>query len=506
MKEIHPPTGFVSCALPYVNAAPHLGFALELVIADVIARAQRLRGDDVCFVSGTDEHSLKNVLTAERLGIATHELVAANAQRFRALIDALDISVDEFVRTSSHPLHHGNVQAVWQRLEQGGDLYLKDYCGLYCRGCERFYELAELTNGECPEHVGPLEPSSERNWFFRLSRYREQLIRVIETDAVGIEPESAKREVLQFLRGDVLDLSISRDATRARGFGIPVPSDATQVVYVWVDALFGYLTALGDERERYWSSAQQRVHVIGKGITRFHAVYWLALLLAIGEPLPTRILVHGYLTVDGQKISKSGRTVDPHPLIQEYGSDALRYYLLRHVKTTRDGDFSDARLLAANDSELANQLGNLVSRTLALVERFAAARVPNRGETTRGDDVLLEQAGQLDSAVRTSIDAFQLDRGLDLIFNLVEGANRYVDEQAPWALFKQGQQSRVATVLHTLCCVLLALARALSPYLPTTSKAIFASLGASEADLVLRENTIARPSPLFPRRAPTKQT
>jgi methionyl-tRNA synthetase len=500
MDPISTPTFFISTALPYVNAAPHLGFALELVIADVIARAQRQNGFDVRFVSGTDDHSLKNVTTAERAGVSVQELIDHNAQRFQDLHEPLAISLDAFVRTSGNPFHVNHVQEVWRSLERADDLYLRDYHGLYCVGCERFYEPEELVEGKCSEHPTTLESCSERNWFFRLARYREALLEILETERVRIEPEAARREVLQFLRGEARDLSVSRDAIRARGFGIAVPSDESQVVYVWVDALFGYLSALRGDRERYWSQAHERVHVIGKGITRFHAVYWLALLLATGQQLPTRILVHGYLTVDGQKISKTGQSVDPLPLIDAYGSDAIRYYLLRHIKTARDGDFSQARLARAHDAELSNQLGNLVSRVLALVERYAASRVPTAAEKTSADQALLTSAAELSPAVTSAIDAFQLDRGLDLIFAFIDAANHYVDRQAPWILAKRGETVRLATVLCCLCRALLAIGQALRPYLPQSSRIILAALGASETDLECRGNVITRPGPLFPRR------
>jgi len=503
METISSPRSFVSTALPYVNAAPHLGFALELAIADVLARAQRLRGSDVRFVSGTDDHSLKNVLAAERGGTSTASFVRAHAARFRELASALEVSLDAFVATSEHPTHRQTVETVWHTLEARGQLYQRRYRGLYCTDCEQFYEPTELVGELCPEHEKRLEWIEEDNWFFRLGQYRETLTELLVSGRVEVVPESARSELLGFLQGELRDLCVSRDADRARGFGIAVPSDPSQVIYVWVDALLGYLSALGSERACYWAEACSRTHVLGRGIVRFHGVYWLALLLAIDEALPTRLCVHGYLTVEGKKISKSGNSLDPLPWIETWGAEAVRYYLLRHVRTTRDGDFDSTRFRQAYDSELANQLGNLVSRSLALVERHAAGEVPPEGALQADDRALLEQCEQLVPEVFDAIDRCELDRGLAAVFELVRQGNRYVDQSAPWTLFRNREHARLACVLHCLCQTLLTVAYALAPFLPSTAKAIASALDHPPGTAALRVGAkVTRIGPLFPRHPP----
>jgi len=500
METISAPRCFISTALPYVNAAPHLGFALELVIADVLARAQRLRGNDVRFVSGTDDHSLKNVLAAARSGTSTQSFVSAHAARFRELASALDISIDAFVSTSDHPTHRQTVETVWSALEARGQLYQKHYRGLYCTDCEQFYEPAELDLELCPEHGTKLDWIEEHNWFFRLGQYREPLIELLGSGRIQIAPESARTELLGFLQGELRDLCVSRDAARARGFGIAVPCDPSQVIYVWVDALLGYLSALGSERTRYWAESCSRTHVIGRGIARFHGVYWLALLLAIEEVLPTRLCVHGYLTVEGRKISKSNNHLDPRPWVQAWGSEAVRYYLLRHVRTTRDGDFDPTRFAQAYDAELANQLGNLVSRSLALVERYAASTVPAQGDLQPHDRALLLHNARLAPEVLEAIERCELDRALEAVFELVRQGNRYVDQTAPWTLARTGEHARLASVLHCLCQTLLTVAYALTPFLPSTARAIACALDHPPGSETLRPGAkVTPPGPLFPK-------
>ena len=371
---------YITTAIPYVNGDPHLGFALELVQADVLARHRRLRGEDVRFLSGTDDNSLKNVEAADAAGLPVDEFVREKARRFAELRDVLSLSYDDFIRTSVDPRHAPGVERLWRACAGAGDLYERDYEGLYCTGCEAFLAPGELVDGLCPEHAEPPVPVAERNWFFRLSRYGDRLLEEIESGRLRITPEQRRNEALSFVRSGLADFSVSRSRERARGWGIPVPGDPTQVVYVWFDALGNYVTALdygsGGERYRtWWEGSDERVHVVGKGIIRFHAVYWPAILLSAGEPLPTAIVVHDYLTVDGRRISKSaGGSADPAALAARYGVDALRWWLVRDVPRSGDVDFRE-ELLAARANELADGLGNLVNRTIAL----AAA-----GNRTRG--------------------------------------------------------------------------------------------------------------------------
>ncbi|MEV6524435.1 methionine--tRNA ligase [Longispora sp. NPDC051575] len=376
-------TIFLTTTIPYVNAEPHLGFALEAVQADVLARHHRRRGDDVRLLTGTDDNSLKNVLAAERLGVPVAEFVDRNAAAFEALRTPLDLSFDDFLRTSRDPRHRAGVERLWHACAH--DLYRARYEGLYCVGCEHY------VTEPCPEHPVPPQPVAEENWFFRLSRYAGPIRDAIVSGRLRIEPAARRNEVLAFLDSGLRDLSVSRSTDRARGWGIPVPGDPGQVVYVWWDALGNYVSSLdygtgGPAYQRWWAGADRRVHLVGKGVLRFHAVYWPALLLSAGLPLPTEILVHDYLTVDGQKISKStGTGVGPVALAHRYGTDALRWWLLREVPRVGDADFTEARLLARANADLAGGVGNLVHRVTTLARRHGCTPASPAPTTPPGD-------------------------------------------------------------------------------------------------------------------------
>jgi methionyl-tRNA synthetase len=508
MNEAAQDTSYVTTSIPYVNADPHLGFALELCVADAFARHRRIRGRRVRFVTGTDDHSLKNVLAAERAGVSTARWVADHAAAFEALNSALGISADDFQRTSTNPAHAPAVRALWEACDRRGDLYRNPYRGLYCVGCERFYEEVELNEGRCPEHEAPLEIVEETNWFFRLSRYAGLVREAIETGRLRIVHDGAREETLAFLRGPVRDISVSRSAIRARGWGLPVPGDPSQVIWVWFDALCGYLAALGyggRERgrlDRFWSSDGERVHVIGKGIARFHAVYWPAFLESAGLPWPTDLLVHGYVTIDGEKISKSGRTIDPGPLIAQHGPEAVRYFLLRHIRTARDGDFSIARFHRAHDAELANGLGNLARRVLTLVEKVTDGKVPAPGVELAEDQELRRDALALPSEVDAAVDRLSLDEALSAIFRLVDATNRYVTLAAPW---DHAREARAAATLRTALEALHVIARELAPFLPATSHDLRARLHAPPIEGEFGWNALptgaalSRGAPLFQR-------
>src|SRR3984957_7888315 len=366
---------YLSTTIPYVNSKAHLGHALELVQADVLARHHRRIGDEVRLQSGTDDNSLKNVLAAQAAGCSTQELVAANGRAFAELSGPLALSYDDFLHTSPDPRHRPGAERLWRACAARGDLYRKDYQGLYCVGCEQFYRPAELTDGRCPEHGALPELVAERNWFFRLSRYGQQLEELIGSGRLRIEPAARRNEVLAFIRAGLEDISVSRSVSRARGWGIPVPGDSGQVIYVWFDALSNYISALGygagsDDYRHWWTEADRRIHLVGKGVVRFHAVYWPAILLSAGGPRPTEIAVHDYLTVGGRKISKSGGAAglaDPVELVGRYGTDAVRWWLLREVPRVGDADFTADRLVERANQDLANGLGNLVSRVTSLV-------------------------------------------------------------------------------------------------------------------------------------------
>lgn len=462
----------VSNAIPYVNARPHLGFAFETVLADAIARHARHRGREVRLIGGTDENSLKNVQAAERAGLPTSELIARNAAAFAALGPALDLSHDVFIRTSVDARHRAAALDLWRRC--AGDLYRGRYRGLYCVGCEGFRDPEE--GRTCAEHDAPLEEVDEENWFFRLSRHEAVVREAIER----ITPESARAELVALVDRGLRDVSVSRSARRARGAGIPVPNDPDQVIYVWFDALAVYLAGA----ERAWATSE-RVHVIGRGVTRFHSALWPALLASAGLPLPDRVLVHGYLTVDGQKISKSGVSVDPFALIDRFGTDAIRHVLLRHVRTIRDGDLDEGRITAARTTDLANGLGNLVGRVTALVTRTCGDREPASREPDAVDAELLRAAEALPARIDAAVDRFALDEATGAIFELVADANRYVDRTTPWVA-SAAREGHLAVLVR----VLRVLGHELAPFLPATAAAIHARVG---------EGAIVHGPPLFPR-------
>ena len=479
-------TYYITTSIPYVNATPHLGFALELVQADAFARHHRLRGDDVRFVTGTDENSLTNVLAAEQAGVPVGELVDKNAEVFRALGATLGASNDDFIRTARDERHRLAVERLWRACDRAGDLYKKDYRGLYCVRCERFYAGDELVDGLCPVHGIVPEFVEEENYFFRLSRYADRLLELYERGALRVIPAFRQDETLAFLRRGLEDISVSRGQARARGWGIPVPDDPSQVVYVWFDALVNYISALGYGTDdplyrRYWLENPRRVHVIGKDIVRFHAVYWPAMLLAAGEPPPTTIFVHGFLTNEGQRMSKTlGTGVDPTELVADWGTDAVRYWLLREVPPTGDADYSAARLVATYNADLADDLGNLLSRVVSMVRRYRDGIVPSSSSAVLDSAAVFEQAS-------AALDAYDPRAALAAIWSLVAAANRHVDAEQPWALAKaeragdSGARDRLDGVLGGLCGALSAIAEELRPLLPETAARIEARLAGTEA-------------------------
>lgn len=485
----------VTTAIPYVNAAPHLGFALETVITDVLARHRRLQGHPVFHSSGTDDNSLKNARAAERLGVPTKTLVDDNAAQFQALAELLSLSWDGFVRTSGNPIHQTTVEEIWRRCAEQGDIYTANYEGLYCVGCEHFYTAEDLLGGCCPEHLTRVEEVQERNYFFRLSRYGERIRQLIVRGHLQIVPDERRNEVLAFLESGLEDVSVSRTRARARGWGLAVPGDPSQVIYVWFDALVNYISALGSRGLERWQRANRIEHVIGKGIVRFHGVYWPAILLAAGLRLPTRLLVHGYLTVESRKIGKAlGNAIHPSVAIDEVGVDAVRYFLLRHVPTTRDGDFTLARLRASHDNELADQLGNLIQRTAALVQRYRGGAVPARGVPGPREVELAKLSASTDVAVVQAVESFALHEGLAVIWRLVAAGNRYVDQTQPWKLGKaeadETPDPRLDCVLNTLVRLATQLGFLLRPFLPTTAREILRRFG---------QDRVEQGPPLFPK-------
>jgi methionyl-tRNA synthetase len=470
---------YITTAIPYVNGDPHVGFALECVQADVLARHRRLRGDDVRFLTGTDDNSLKNVEAAEAAGIPVGEFVNEKAERFAALRGPLALSNDDFIRTSVDPRHRPGVERLWRACAAAGDLYEREYEGLYCTGCEAFVSPGDLVDGLCLEHGEPPERVAERNWFFRLSHYQDALLSLIESGGLRIEPEHRRNEVLSFIRGGLSDFSVSRSVERARGWGIPVPDDPTQVIYVWFDALANYITALdygtdGERNRFWWEQSDERVHVIGKGIIRFHAVYWPAILLSAAEQLPTTIFVHDYLTFDRQKLSKSqGASVDPAALAARYGIDALRWWLVRDVPRSGDTDFRE-ELLAARANELADGLGNLVSRTIALVGRFRSDGLP---ATAPPDEAgpLVSALAEVPHRIDEALGHFDFRVGAQALWDAVVEANRFITATRPWELADAERRGaptatgRLDASLGVLLDACRTIARELSPFLPNAA-------------------------------------
>ncbi|BCB83636.1 methionine--tRNA ligase [Phytohabitans suffuscus] len=489
-------TYYVTTTIPYVNARPHLGFALELVQADVLARHRRQRGDAVRLLSGTDDNSLKNVLAAEAESVSTQDLVDRNAGAFEALREPLGLSFDDFIRTSRDPRHRPGVERLWRACARAGDLYRKHYEGLYCVGCERFYAPAELADGRCPEHGTEPQRVAEENWFFRLSRYQDQLLDLIRAGRLRIEPAARRNEVLAFIAAGLEDFSVSRSHTRARGWGIPVPDDEDQVVYVWWDALGNYVTSLGygtagEDYDRWWVRADRRVHLVGKGVVRFHAVYWPAMLLSAGEPLPTDVLVHDYLTAEGRKISKSsGAVVDPVALVERFGVDAVRWWLLREVPRVGDADFTVDRLAARYERDLANDLGNLVNRVVSMVHRYRGG-VPGPYQ--------LDEAGPLVAACRaapgrvdTALADFDFRQATAAVWRVVEEANRYVEESRPWHLARAADAPALDRALGLLLAACQVVGDLLVPFLPAAAARI-------TVQCTPVGGRLPEPHPLFPR-------
>ena len=483
-----PPATYVTTTIPYVNAPPHIGHALELVQADVIARWHRARGKLVRFQTGTDENAFKNVLSARARGIPVEALVDENAARFRALAGALDISVDRFIRTTD-TVHYRAVSAFLERLDPA-DLYRDSYRGLYCVGCEDFYLPQDLDDGCCPDHRTPAIELAERNVFFRLRTYQQRLCELIASRRIQIIPAARESEVLRFIDRGLADISISRDAHRSDGWGIPFPGDPSQVVYVWIDALINYLSGLGypdgDDGGRFWESAT-RAHVIGKNVWKFHAVYWPALLLSAGLPVPDQIVVHGFLTSEGRKISKSaGDAADPIDYVRRFGVDAVRYFLIRHVHPFEDADFSVARLEAAYDADLSNGLGNLVSRVTALCE--SAGMTTHHGTAVWPD--VADAAPSPPAGYDESLREFRSDRALATVWGEVARLNQDVASARPWEDIRAGRVGAAAAKITPWVERLDAIGCWLAPFLPATSAAIRSALSG---------DPIRKCRPLFPR-------
>lgn len=418
-------------------------------------------------LTGTDENSLKNVKAAEDLKISTQKLCDKNSKLFLELAKAIDLSFDVFIRSSDKNAHWPGVHAVWKACVASGDIYKKKYKGLYCVGCEAFYTENELDNGLCPIHHTKPDLVEEQNYFFRLSKYQDRLQKLIESDEFRVVPETRKNEVLGFIKTGLEDFSVSRSAERARGWGVPVPDDPSQIIYVWVDALSCYMTGIGfgtdDKIYNKWWPAD--VHVIGKDIIRFHTVYWPAILLSAKLKLPKCVFVHGFLSVEGKKMSKSlGNVVDPLKLLKSYTSDELRYYLMRDIPTFDDGDFTESALKNRVNKELLGDLGNLVNRVLTIVEKSGMKSFSGKNE--------LEEKLDLKGII-SLVERLELHETLERTMEFVRHCNKYINETEPWKL--KGKE--LEAVLYNLLEAIRIISILLYPFIPETSESIAKKLG-----------------------------
>jgi len=458
---------YITNAIPYVNAKPHIGHALEFVQSDVINRYHKIIGDQTLFLCGGDENALKNVQAAEKANVNVQEFVDKNSELFLDLSKKLNIGFDVFQK-GSNAKHYSSSQKLWELCNKNGDIYKKSYTGLYCVGCELFYEKEELDqNGECFEHSGKkLEEVTEENYFFKLSRYTEKITKIITSNEIEIIPENRKNEVLAFLKQGLKDISISRSNERAKNWGVPVPNDPSQRMYVWFDALNIYQSGVGfgaDEvlYKKWWPAD---VHVIGKGILRFHAIYWPAFLLSAGLSLPKSIFVHEYITVNGQKMSKTlGNVIDPIGLIDKYGADGLRFYFLKHLSPFSDGDFSEDKFKKAFNADLANGLGNLVSRLAKLCENSNHTQT---GSEKRSSSHIIEI-----ELYSKALSEYRFNEALNFVWKKIEDLNHFIDQEKPWDLIKNNNP-KIKNVLSHGIDQIQEIAALLEPFLPETAKKI----------------------------------
>jgi methionyl-tRNA synthetase len=469
---------YVTTPIYYVNDVPHIGHAYTSLACDAIARFARLDGRRVFFLTGTDEHGQKVEQAAAARGLSPQAFTDTVAERFRTLADRMRFTHDDFIRTTEER-HKRGVQALWRELVQREQIYLGTYAGWYSVRDESFYAASELVDGLAPTGA-PVEWVEEPSYFFRLSAWQEPLLRFYEAHPDFVLPPARRNEVASFVKGGLQDLSVSRTSFR---WGIPVPDDPDHVIYVWLDALTNYMSALGypdRDAEGYRTFWPADLHVVGKDILRFHAVYWPAFLLAAGLEPPRRIFAHGWWTVEGRKISKSlGNVIDPAQLIETYGLDQTRYFLLREVPFGNDGDFSHAAMIKRMNRDLANDYGNLVQRVLSLIQRNCDGRLPAPGALADPDRELLAASESLLDQVRAAMAVQALSRALEAIFEVVAAANRYVDAQAPWTLRKI-DHARMGTVLHTLAETIRRLALLTQAFMPEASARILDQLAVAE--------------------------
>ena len=508
---------YITTSIAYVNAAPHIGFALEAVQADALARWHKQKEEDVFFLTGTDEHGAKIARAAEAAGKTPRELVDENSEKFKALKEALNLSWDNFIRTSDQKIHWPVAQELWKRIAEAGDLYKKTYKGLYCVGHEAFVTqkdlVAETPTPEgrgsdpdadsgsgrrrrsvggalaCRDHKKAPELIEEENWFFKLSKYTKDIELRIRNNELRIVPETRKNEVLGLLKENPEDVSFSRPS-KDLTWGVPVPGDETQTMYVWVDALTNYFSGYGGIKN--WEKHPADIHVVGKDILRFHAVIWPAMLLAAKLPLPKTIFVHGHILSDGQKMSKSlGNVVDPFELVKKYGTDAVRYFLLREIPSSEDGDFSYEKFTQRYNADLANGLGNFAARVLTLAERDTNIQIRTNDTNNIETEVELK-INETKKSAGQKLEEFKLNEALAAVWELIQFGDRYVNEKKPWD--KSVSEENKKTAIFNAVVILKNVGELLQPFLPDTAEKITKSIIWEEGILKIKKSEV-----LFPR-------
>jgi methionyl-tRNA synthetase len=502
---------YITTAIAYPNGVPHIGHAYEAIATDALARFARLDGKDVFFLTGTDEHGLKMIQTAEAERLPTMEVATRNAQRFKEMDQRLNISFDRFIRTTEEQ-HHRSSQEIWKRMAESGDIYLDSYAGWYSVRDEAYYAEDETVVGEDNVRRGPqdtpVEWVEERSYFFKLSAYQDRLLALYAERPDFVGPDSRKNEVVSFVKSGLRDLSISRTTFN---WGVKVPSDPEHVMYVWVDALTNYITGVGfpDEGDPNWHYWPADVHIIGKDIIRFHAVYWPAFLMSAGIPVQKRVYAHGFLFNRGEKMSKSvGNVVDPFNLADQYGVDQMRYFFLREVPFGQDGSYNHEAIVARINADLANDLGNLAQRSLSMIAKQYQGVLPEPGAFTDNDKAILAQADGMIALARTAMATQQIHQALNAVWAVVAEANRYFAGEAPWALAKT-DPARQRTVLYVTAEVVRQIAILAQPAMPEASAKLLDILGipnetesrdfAALGSRIKPATALPAPAPVFPR-------